>query len=156
MSRKINALGRIANYMSLEKRRIVMKTFIKSQFNYCLLIWMFHSRTINNKINRLHERALRIVYSDFKSSFEGPLMKENSFSIHERNIQSLAIDIYKFLNGLTPSFLNNVFHKNISNSYDLRNHKELHFRNPRTVRYGTEPFHIWHLKSGAKFQKLLK
>ena len=137
VSRKLNALGRIANYMSLEKRRIVMKTFIESQFNYCSLIWMFHSRTINNKINRLHEGALRIVYSDFKSSFEGLLMKGNSFSIHERNIQSLAIEIYKFLNGLSPSFLNNVFHKNISNSYDLRNHKELYSRNPKTVRYGT-------------------
>ena len=60
-----NALGRITNYMSLEKRRIVMKTFIASQFNYCPLIWMFHSRTINNKINRLHERAIRIVFTDF-------------------------------------------------------------------------------------------
>ena len=70
-----------------------METFIESQFNYCPLIWMFHSRTINNKINRLHERALRIVYSDFKSSFEGLLMKDNPFSIHERNIQSLAREI---------------------------------------------------------------
>ena len=138
LSRKINTLRRIANYIPLEKRRIVMKTFVESQFNYCPLIWMFHSRTINNKINRLHERALRIVYSDFKSTFEGLLRKDNSFSIHERNIQSLAIEIYKFLNGLSPSFLNNVFHKNISNSYDLRNHKELYSRNPKTVRYGTE------------------
>ena len=115
-----------------------MKTFIESQFNYCPRSWMFHSRTTNNKINRLYERALRIVYSDFKSSFEGLVMKDNSFSIHERNIQSLAIEIYKFLNGLSPSFLNNVFHKNISNSYDLRNHKELYSRNPKTDRYGTE------------------
>ena len=37
-----------------------------------------------------------------------------------------------------PRFLNNVFHKNISNSRDLRNHKELYSRNPKTVRYGTE------------------
>ena len=79
--------------MSLEKRRIVMKTFIESQFNYYALICMFYSRTINNKINRLHERALRIVYSDFKSSLEGLLMKDNSFSINERNIQRLAIEI---------------------------------------------------------------
>ena len=104
VSRKINALGRITKHMPLEKRRIVMKTFIESQFNYCSLIWMFHSRTINNKINRLHERALRIGYSDFKSTFEGLLRKDNSFSIHERNIQSLAIEIYKFLNGLSPQF----------------------------------------------------
>ena len=58
VSRKINDLGRIANYMPLEKRRIVMKTFIESQFKYCPLIWMFHPRTINNKINHLYERAL--------------------------------------------------------------------------------------------------
>ena len=138
VSKKINALGRIANYVPLEKRRKVMKTFIESQFNYCPLIWTFHSRTIDNKINCLHERALSIVYSDFKSSFDGVIMKDNSFSTHERNIQNLAIEIYKFLNRLSPSFLNNVFHKNISNSYDLRNHKELYFRNPKTVRYGTE------------------
>ena len=87
-------------------------------------------------MKRLLERE--IVYSDFKSSFEGLLMKEKSFSIHERNIQSLTIEFYKFLNGLSPSFLNNVFHKNISNSYDFRNHKELYSRNPKTVTYGTE------------------
>ena len=50
LSIKINALGRIANYMSLEKRRIMMKTFIESQFNYCPLIWIFHSQTSCNKV----------------------------------------------------------------------------------------------------------
>ena len=96
VSRKINTLGRIANSTSLEKRSIVMKTLIESQFNYCPLIWMFHSRTINNKINRLHKRSLTIVNSDFNSSFPGLLMKDNSFSVYERNIQSLAIEIYNF------------------------------------------------------------
>ena len=142
--------------MPLEKHRTVMKTLIESQFNYRPLIWMFHSQTINNKINRLHERALRIVYSDFKSSFEGLLMKGNSFSIHERNIQSLTIEIYKFFNGLSPSFLKNFFHKNISNNYDLQNHKELYSRNPKSVRYGIETVSCKAPKSGAKFQKLLK
>ena len=79
MRRKINALGRIANYMTVDKRRIVMKTFIESHFNCCTLIWMFHSQTINNKINRLHERSFRIVYSDFESLFEGLLLKDNYF-----------------------------------------------------------------------------
>ena len=139
--------------MCLEKSHFVMKRFIESQFNYCPLIWMFHSQTIINKSNRLHERAVRIVYSDFKSSFEGLLLKENSFSIHERNVQSFAIEIYKFVNGLSPSFLNNVFRKNISNSQDLRNHKELYSRNPKTD-MELKLFHIQHLKSVAKFQKI--
>ena len=63
-NRKLNALARIANYMELPKRHILMNAFFKSQFNYCPAIWMFHSRTLNNKINRLHERCLRIIYKD--------------------------------------------------------------------------------------------
>ena len=55
VSRKINALGWTANYISIEKHRIAMKTFTESQFNYWPLIWMFHSRTINNKIKRFHD-----------------------------------------------------------------------------------------------------
>ena len=39
-----------------------MKAFFNSQFGYCPLIWMFHSRTLNKRINRIYERALRIVY----------------------------------------------------------------------------------------------
>ena len=77
--------------MSLEKRRTLMKAFIESQFNYCPLIWMLHSRTLNNKINRIHERALRTVYSDYNSSFKELLNKDVSFTIYQRNLQSLVI-----------------------------------------------------------------
>ena len=68
-SRKINASSRITPFMNRSKRRILMNSFFNSQFNYCPLDWMFHSRSINNKNNRLRKRVLRIVYSDFKSSF---------------------------------------------------------------------------------------
>ena len=61
-SQKLHALARISHYIDLNKRRNLMKAFITSQFSYCLLIWMFHSRNLNNKINRIHERALRLVY----------------------------------------------------------------------------------------------
>ena len=67
VSRRINDFERIAKYMSLEKRRIVTKTIIESQFNNCPLIWIFHSRIINDKITHLHKRALTIVYSDLKT-----------------------------------------------------------------------------------------
>ena len=54
-SQKLHALGRIATFMSFNKRRTLMKAFIESQFNYCPLIWMFHSRTMNNKINCIYK-----------------------------------------------------------------------------------------------------
>ena len=56
---KLSVLARLSNFRSFRQRRILLKTFIVSQFRYCLLIWMFHSRRENNKINHLHERSLR-------------------------------------------------------------------------------------------------
>ena len=72
--------------MFLEKTTIVMKIFVESQFNYSPLIWMLHSRSLNDKINCLHERVLRIVYSDYKSSFNTLLEMDGSYSIPHRNI----------------------------------------------------------------------
>ena len=60
-SRKLNALARIALYMGIRKRRTLMNTFFKSQFNYCPLIWMYCNRSLNNKIDQLHERSLRTL-----------------------------------------------------------------------------------------------
>ena len=61
--------------MNISKRRILMNAFFKSQFSYCPLVWMCHSRANNGKINRLHEHFLRITYSDKQSSFETLLEK---------------------------------------------------------------------------------
>ena len=69
-----------------------MNAFFKCQSNYCPVIWMFHSRTLNNKINRLHERCLRIIYNDKLSNFEELLHKDNFVSIHHNNIHALAIE----------------------------------------------------------------
>ena len=92
---KLHALARISHFMNVHKLRILVKAFIQSQFGYCPLIWMFHSRTSNNKINKLHERALRQVYKDYNSSFQELLNRDNSFSIHHRNLQQLATEMYK-------------------------------------------------------------
>ena len=63
-SQKLHALTRISIYMEPEKLKLLMKTFVVSQFSCFSLIWMFHDRNLNNKINRIHERALRIAYKD--------------------------------------------------------------------------------------------
>ena len=109
VSKKLNALGLIAAYITVEKRRMLFRAFIESQFNHCPLIWMLHSQAMNNKINRLYERSLRIAYSDHSSTFEELLERDKTFSIHHKNIQSLGIEIYKFVNGLSPEIMNSVF-----------------------------------------------
>ena len=62
-----------------------MKGFIASEFGYCQLVWMFHNRKLNGRVNRLHERALIIVYKDYASSLTELLEKDNSATIHNRN-----------------------------------------------------------------------
>ena len=91
--------------MNIQKRRTIMKSFVTSQFSYCSLIWMFHSRRLNNKINSIHERALRITYQDNMSTFQELLNKDNSLSIHHRNLQVLATEMFKIHRGLSPKFL---------------------------------------------------
>ena len=72
-------------------------SFTEAQFKHCPITWMFCSRSCNNKINKLHERPLRLVYDDYESSFDVLLNKNKSFSIYQ-NIQKIMIEVYKSLN----------------------------------------------------------
>ena len=90
---KLSVLARLSNFMSFKQRRILLKTFIESQSGYCPLIWMFHSRRLNNKINHLLERSRRIIYKENYSSYVDLPAKDKLFTIHQRNIQDLAIEL---------------------------------------------------------------
>jgi hypothetical protein len=109
VGQKVTALARIVKLLPFHKRRTLLKTFIESQFSYCPLVWMFCSRQINRKINRIHERALRLVYKDYKSSFNELLKNDKSISIHHRNIHCVAIEMYKAKNDLSPPFMKEIF-----------------------------------------------
>ena len=119
-SKKLNALARVTNRMELPKRRILMNAFFKAQFNYCPAVWMFHNRSLNNKINRLHERCLRIIYNDKRSNFEELLVKNNSVSMHHNNIHTLAIEMYKAANGISPKIMNDIFKLRENTHHNLR------------------------------------
>ena len=68
-NQKLSTPARVSKYMTLPKQRLLMSSYITSQFNYCPLVWMIHNRKLNKKINKVHERALRIVYGDHKTCF---------------------------------------------------------------------------------------
>ena len=120
---------------SLERAR--KRAFIESQFQYCPLVWMFHSRTLNNRMNKLHERALRLTYKEPHLTFEELLIKDKSFTIHHRNLQQLAIEMYKVHMNLSPDIMQSIFQES-SNPYNLRNKNPFKGHNVRTVYYGTE------------------
>ena len=108
-SQKLNALARVVHYLNLAQRRLIRNAFIFSQFGYCPLVWTFHSRKLNNRINNIHERALRLVYRDHESTFQQLLKQDKSVSMHQRNLQILATEIFKTKNGLKPVIMEDVF-----------------------------------------------
>ena len=136
-NQKLHALSRISKFLYEDKLKLIMKTFIESQFNYCSLIWMFHSRTLNHKINKLHERALRIVYKNDELTFQQLLEKDNSLTIHDRNLQKLAVEMYKVKHNLSPMPVQELFRKH-DNACGLRNKGCWVLPNVKTVNYGLE------------------
>ena len=137
-NKKYHTLARVCNYMDAKKRRALMNAFITSQFSYYLLVWVFHSRTLDNQINKIHEKPLRLVHkNETFSSFDELLKRDKSLRIHQNNLQILTTEIYKTKNDLGRKIMKDTFHF-IQKPYNLRNDPEPQRRRNRTVYFGTE------------------
>ena len=144
-NQKLHALARISKYLSQDKLKIIMKTFIQSHCNYWPLIWMFHSRSVNNKINKLHERDLRLVHKDENLTFPELLEMDNSVSVHHKNLQRLAIEMYKTKDNISPKPMQTLFTEQLM-SHDLRHKRTWEVPAVRIVCYGTETVRFRGLK----------
>ena len=154
--------------MNFNKRRNLKKASITSQFSYCLLVCIFHSRNLNNKINRIHKRALRLVYQN-NLSFSELLDLDNSVTVHHKNLQVLVTEIFKVKNGIASEIMNENFEQQ-NPSFSLRSFSnQLRRENIKTVHYGLQSVRylgpkIWELlptnikcsNSMSKFKKLMK
>ena len=122
-----------------------------------------------NKIKRSHERCLRVTYNDSLSSFKKLLERDNSVSVHNRNIECLAIKLYKVFNGICPYIMKDVFLLSTSSNCDIRSRRVLTTRSVKTVYYETEtlsylapkawepiPNKIKSLENLPKFKKAMK
>ena len=163
-SQKLHVLARIAHYMDFEKRRFLMKAFVISQFNYSPLIWMFHNRALTKRINKILERALRLVYQNKNLSFSELLELDNTVTIHQRNLQ-----VFKVKNNLLPEIMKQVFDFQ-EPYYNLRSEtSQFRRENIKTTHYGIQsakflgpkiwamvPQSIKNCKSLQEFKKLIK
>ena len=152
-NRKLNALTRVTSYVDLQKRRILMNSFFNSQFNYYPVIWAFHSGALNNKINRLLDRCVCISYKDQTSTFNDLLEKDSSVSIHYRDIQALAIEMFKVTNGMSPVIMKKYF--NLEKNLIITNVVHLTLPSHRFVLFTmvVSLRHIWDLKFGDWFHQ---
>ena len=131
-----------------------MKTFIVSQYGYCHLIWMFHSRGVNNKINHLHQRLLQIVCKDSIISFEDLFKRDKFFTIHQRNIQSLAIELFKVKRNLSNNIMYDIYQTRTI-KYNLSSQTNFGKNYVNTNKFGIN-LGRYHALYGAWFRQKLK
>ena len=143
-SQKLNALSRLCAFIPFHNRKLLMNAFFESQFSYSPLVWMLHSRQVNSKVNSLHYRALRMVYLEETSSFEELLTKDGSVTIHHRNLQVLAVEMFKVIKCIAPTFMNEIFSRNenaFADNVSSNTRSKSIFYNPsypKTVYHGLE------------------
>ena len=99
---------------------------------------MCHNRTLNNKVNGIKEKALRIVYNGYKSNLKELLEWNYSFTYHERNIQYLATEAYKVKNGLFPVIIIDVFQLGKNFAHEIISGNNLQRANIQTVHFGSK------------------
>ena len=139
--------------MTIERRRMLLKAFIGSKFAYCPLVWMCCNRSCNNRINHLHDTALRIVYNDNVSSFQDLLKRGQPVRIHHRNIRLLGMKLYKTRNNISSHIMNELFEqRNII--YNLRSQTDFTTGPISTV--NNEPEKILDLKFGRSYHLILE
>ena len=136
--KKIHALTRVFKYMDTSQRKLIENAFIMSQFPYCSLIWMFHSRAMKHRINRIYEKTLRLIYpNQHQLTFMELLEKNKTVSIHQGDLQTLATEIYKAKNKITSEVVNSLFEFTNKN-HSLKNVSILKKNRYFAVHYGSE------------------
>ena len=120
MSKQINALLRIKNDIDLKSRRSIYNSYIASNLNYCSIIWMFTSRSNLKKLDKLNERALRMIYADDKNSYLELLKRNKTLDIYKMCINSLCVEMYRIRNKLAPNYICDLFTLSQNQAYDFR------------------------------------
>ena len=118
---------------------LLYKSFVASNFHYCPLSWMFCGKKNSDKLEKIQERALRFVYSDFKSDYNVLLSRDNMLSLARYRLYFMAIEMYKCANHLNPEYLNDLFEFN-KTPYDMRDPNRIKQPKFSTVRYGYKSF----------------
>ena len=114
-------------------------------FNYCPLVWHFCSTISVKKIEKIQERALRILYNDFSSDYEFILNKYDKSTMEIKRLRTLALEVFKTLNNMNPEYMKEIFHKTTFSTHRPLN---LEVNENHPTKYGNKSLrclgpHIW-------------
>ena len=119
-ARQLNALARISRHLNPLSKKIIYNSFVLSNFNYCPLVWHFCGKVNNGKLEKIQERALRILYKDYESSYEELISEAGTTNLLTSRIKKICLEVLKSLHGTTPPCVSNMFQPKEQN-YSLRN-----------------------------------
>jgi hypothetical protein len=132
---QVNGLYRLATYLPKESLMKIYVSFVVPNFLYCPLSWHFCSQSNSKKLEKVQERAFRIILNDLDSSYKGMLEKTKSQSLYINRLRLIMIEIFKSLNGLAPEFVKDLFAPKPQN-YELRDDNLLVTPPFQTIRFG--------------------
>ena len=138
-ARQLNALSRISRFLNVSSRRIIYQSFIASNFTYCPVVWHFCGKVNNSKIEKIHERALRIIHCDYSSSYEELLNMTGASTCLASRLKTLTLEVFKSVTNRNPTPLSDLFIVKDTN-YDLRQKLRLIQPKRETSRYGLRSF----------------
>ena len=132
-ARQLNALSRISRHINLKSKSIIYNSFIASNFNYCPLVWHFCGAANSNKLEKLQERSLRILYNDFDSPIQSLIDKLGQGTLLSNRLKYFILEVFKSIRKLNAPCLHDMFLLN-EVPYNLRTPK---LEQPiRTTNYG--------------------
>ena len=138
-SKQLAVLKRIGRFLTKQEKMVINNSFIASNFSYCPLAWHFCSSSSTNKLEKVQERALRFINNDFTSSLPDLPKQTNTQPLHIRRLKLMACEVYKLVNDLSPTYINDLV--NIKNpSYNFRSEKKAEIPRVNSTRYGLRSF----------------
>ena len=166
-SSQLNALIRLKPFLGSSEIKVLIDSFILSNFDYCSIAWFFSSAKFLNNVENLQRRALRILFNDYHSSYEELLKKSGKATINLQSYRILCTENFKILSNLNPVFLKNIFlsreiERPVQNKYKLnlaipkRNQVKFGFKSLKYLGptiWNTLPHHI---KSSKNLKNLKK
>ena len=138
-ARQLAVLKRLDHLLTRQGNLAIFKSFITSNFNYCPLIWHFFSQSSTKKPEKIQERALHFIYNDYSSTHHDLLKTANTEHLHVKRIKEMACEVFKIVNNIAPSFIQNLIIIKCS-QYSLRKDNTAVVTKANTSKYGLRSF----------------
>ena len=138
-ARQLNALSRISKNLDLKCRKLIFQSFVLSNFTYCPIVWHFCGKQNNGKIEKIQDRALRILYDDYASECSELLDKSGAISMLQYRLNCIILEVFKSIHNSSPLYIQDMFEVKKS-SYSLRDSSKLVQPKRNTTTFGLRSF----------------